>query len=60
MNTDCTKCRAPMCVAPATDTFLGRGITTGYRCKGCDHWNDFKRRKGYEEWKAAQQRQEGK
>lgn len=55
MNSDCKKCRAPMRAVPASSSFLGIAIITGYRCKECGHWNDLKRRKGYVEWKAAQQ-----
>jgi len=44
MNTDCSKCKAPM-PKLSTATPLGVMIITSYRCPKCGHWNNLKRRK---------------
>jgi hypothetical protein len=38
---------------PLAELF-GKGVTTGYRCGYCGHWNSLKRRKGFAEWKMSQ------
>lgn len=51
MNTNCTKCKAPMPPIPKSKGIspldLMAMTLTGYRCSVCDHWNDLKRRKGF-------------
>lgn len=51
MNTNCSKCGAPMppTPKPTVDSPLNfaRFIITAYRCEQCGHWNDLKRRKGW-------------
>ncbi len=53
MNTNCTKCRAPMPPdPPGMERMHVCWRSTGFRCKQCGHWNDLKRRKGHAEWDA--------
>lgn len=55
MRTECSKCNAPMpAPAPSAAGWLNHGVTTGYQCKECGHWNNLKRRNGYVEWKLKQ------
>lgn len=58
MNTDCKKCGAPMQPLSRMRDGMPDFFTTAYRCVKCGHWNDFKRRKGYAEYKAATTKKE--
>ena len=56
LNTDCTKCKAPMPTAvKARHGLLSNMpmLTTAYVCPACDHYNDLTRRKGWREHKSA-------
>ena len=49
VNTDCSKCKAPMPEIPppkgATPLDMAAMTVTAYRCYKCGHWNDLNRRK---------------
>lgn len=51
MNTDCSKCKAPMPELPKPNSrdpiSLMSFKITAYLCKQCGHWNNLKRRKGW-------------
>ncbi len=55
MNTDCRKCGAKMPELKKSDRkesiYQVNFLVTGFRCLVCGHWNNFKCRKGYAEYR---------
>ena len=55
MDTRCKKCNLPCPYTERTNKANGKMIITGFYCKACGHWNNFKRRKGYKDWMRSMQ-----
>lgn len=55
MNTDCSKCGAPMPVVPKANPASGimsalKFVLTGFVCQKCGKANHLERRKGFKQW----------
>lgn len=56
MKTECSECKAPMPTMSKSDLMHLRlnGVSQGYCCKVCGHWNNLKRRRGFAAWREKQ------
>ena len=61
MNSNCSKCGDGMPQYKPANGWIGaiQFVTVSYRCLGCGHWNNLKRRNGYAEWAKSESEKKG-